>query len=387
MSHPSPNGHAVGGGGSLPDLYLLGAAVALIGLGWVMVGSASVAIADSRFGEPTYYLWRQGVFILMGFIAAFGVWRIRLTFWEKVSPALLLLGLGLLLLVLIPGIGLEVNGSRRWLVMGPIRVQSSELVKLFMVIYLASYLVRRNYEVRTTIKSFLFPIAVFIMVGLLLLLEPDFGAIVILFITMLGMLFLGGARLWHFLLIVVLGGVSLAALAWHSPYRVERLVSFLDPWADPLDSGYQLTQALIAFGRGEWFGVGLGDSIQKLFYLPEAHTDFLYAVLAEELGLVGSLAVIALFVVLVYRALAIGRAAEQAGHAFGGYLAYGLGIWIGMQAFINLGVNMGVLPTKGLTLPLMSAGGSSTIVTCIAVAFILRVDFETRFPKAGRRRG
>jgi cell division protein FtsW len=358
-----------------------------MGLGWVMVGSASVAIADSRFEQPTYYLWRQGFFLLVGLVASFGVWRIQLAFWEKVSPVLLLLGLGLLLLVLIPGMGLEVNGSRRWLAIGPIRLQSSELVKLFMVIYLSGYLVRRSHEVRTTIKGFLFPVAVFLVAGLLLLLEPDFGAIVVLFATILGMLFLGGARLWHFLLLVALGGVGLSALAWHSPYRMERLTSFLDPWADPLNSGYQLTQALIAFGRGEWLGVGLGDSIQKLFYLPEAHTDFLYAVLAEELGLVGSLAVIALFVVLIYRALAIGRAAEQAGRAFGGYLAYGLGIWIGMQAFINLGVNMGVLPTKGLTLPLMSAGGSSSIVTCVAVAFILRVDFETRFPKAARRRG
>ncbi|MGR6034205.1 MAG: putative lipid II flippase FtsW [Candidatus Nitrosoglobus sp.] len=387
MSRFSPNQQTVGSNVPVPDLYLLGTAMALIGLGWIMVGSASAAIAESRFGEPTYYLWRQGFFLSIGLVSAFGVWRIRLAFWEKAAPTLLLLGIGLLLLVLIPGIGLEVNGSRRWLAIGPIRLQPSELGKLFMVIYLSGYLVRRSHEVRTTMRGFLFPVGIFIVVGLLLLLEPDFGAMVVLFATILGMLFLGGTRLWYFLLLVVLGGIGLAVLAWHSPYRMERLTSFLDPWADPLNSGYQLTQALIAFGRGEWLGVGLGDSIQKLFYLPEAHTDFLYAVVAEELGLVGSLAVIVLFVVLVYRALMIGRAAEQIGHAFGGYLAYGFGIWIGIQAFINLGVNMGMLPTKGLTLPLMSAGGSSSIVTCIAVAFILRVDFETRFPKAGRRRG
>lgn len=371
---------AARGSVSQPDLYLLGAALALAGLGWVMVGSASLAIADGP-----RFLWRQGIFLLMGLAAAFVVWRIRLIFWERFGPVLLLFGLGLLLLVLIPGIGVEANGSRRWLAIGPISLQPSELVKLFMVVYFSGYLVRRSYEVRTTVRGFLFPVGVLTLVGLLLLLEPDFGAVVILFATMLGMLFLGGARLWYFVLLAAIGGVGLAALAWGSPYRMERLTSFLDPWSDPLDSGYQLTQALIAFGRGEWFGVGLGNSIQKLFYLPEAHTDFLYAVLAEELGLVGSLAVIALFTVLVYRALLIGRAAERAGRVFGAYLAYGLGIWIGLQAFINLGVNMGVLPTKGLTLPLMSAGGSSIIVTCIAVALILRVDLETRFPKNARR--
>ncbi|ADJ27196.1 putative lipid II flippase FtsW [Nitrosococcus watsonii] len=363
-----------------PDLYLLGATLALAGLGWVMVGSASLAIADGP-----RFLWRQGIFLLLGLTAALVVWRIRLTFWERLGPVLLLLGLGLLLLVLIPGIGIEANGSRRWLAIGPLSLQPSELVKLFMVIYLSGYLVRRSHEVRTTVRGFFFPVGILALAGLLLLLEPDFGAVVILFATMLGMLFLGGARLWHFVLLAALGGVGLAALAWDSSYRMERLTSFLDPWADPLNSGYQLTQALIAFGRGEWLGVGLGNSIQKLFYLPEAHTDFLYAVLAEELGLVGSLAVIVLFAVLVYRTLLIGRAAERAGRIFGAYLAYGLGIWIGLQAFINLGVNMGVLPTKGLTLPLMSVGGSSIIVTCIAVALILRVDLETRFPKTARR--
>lgn len=387
MSRFATNSQAIGGGPRQPDLYLLGAAVALLGLGWVMVGSASIALADNRFDQPTYYLWRQGVFLLMGLGVAFCVGQIRLVFWEKVGPALLLVGLILLLLVLIPGIGVEVNGSRRWLDMGPIRVQPSEPVKLIMVIYLAGYLVRHDYEVRTTLKGFFFPVGVLALVGLLLLLEPDFGTLVVLFATLLGMLFLAGACLWRFLLLVLLGGVSLAALAWHSPYRMERLTSFLNPWADPLDSGYQLTQALIAISRGEWLGVGLGSSIQKLFYLPAAHTDFLYAVLAEELGLVGASAVIALYAILTYRALVIGRAAERAGRAFGAYLAYGLGIWIGLQSFINIGVNMGVLPTKGLTLPLMSAGGSSIIVTCVAIALILRVDWETRFPKVARRRG
>ena len=386
MSRISAAQQAVGKGLPSPDLYLLGAALALICLGWVMVGSASVALADSRFQQPAYYLWRQGIFLLLGLGAAFWVWRIPLAFWEKIGPILLLFGLFLLLIVLIPGIGTEVNGSRRWLVLGPLRVQPSEMVKLFMVIYLAGYLVRRSYKVRSTLRGFLFPVGVFSVAGSLLLLEPDFGAAVVLFATLLGMLFLAGARLWYFFLLLVIGATSFAGLTWYSPYRMQRLTSFLDPWADPLNSGYQLTQALIAFGRGEWFGVGLGGSIQKLFYLPEAHTDFLYAVLGEELGLVGGLIVIALFGVLLYRAFAIGWAAERAGYDFGAYLAYGLGVWIGLQAFINFGVNMGVLPTKGLTLPLMSAGGSSIMVTCIAVALILRVDFEVRFPKAARNR-
>ncbi|CAB1276935.1 putative lipid II flippase FtsW [Candidatus Nitrosacidococcus tergens] len=368
------------------DPYLLGSALALLGFGWVMVGSASIAIAENNFGIPTYYFWRQGIFLSLGLITAFSALKVKLVFWEKAAPIFLFISAGLLILVLIPKIGLEINGSRRWLGVGAVRLQPSELVKLFMIIYLAGYLVRRKDIVRTAMRGFLFPIGLFTIISGLLLLEPDFGTIAVLFATIMGMLFLGGAPLRYFLFLVILGGSSLAAIAWHSPYRVLRLTSFLNPWDDPLNSGYQLTQALIAFGRGSWFGVGLGDSVQKLFYLPEAHTDFLYAVIGEELGLIGSLAVIILFSVLIYRTFMIGWAAEQRGHFFGSYLAYGLGIWIGLQAFVNLGVNMGILPTKGLTLPLMSAGGSSSIVICVAISLVLRVDMETRFPKVGQSR-
>jgi cell division protein FtsW len=273
-------------------------------------------------------------------------------------------------------IGKEVNGSIRWLAIGPINLQPSELIKLFVIVYLAGYLVRRGEEVRNSIKGFLKPMAVVGIVGILLILEPDFGAVVVITTTVLGMMFLGGVRLWQFGVLFMFMLAAMAVVAISSPYRVERLTSFLNPWADPFDSGFQLTQALIAFGRGEWLGVGLGGSVQKLFYLPEAHTDFLFAVLAEEMGLLGAITVIALFTLLVWRAFLIGRSAMQSGSYFGAYLSFGIGLWLGLQSFINLGVNMGVLPTKGLTLPLMSYGGSSIVVTCVACALLLRVSHE-----------
>jgi cell division protein FtsW len=291
-----------------------------------------------------------------------------------------------LVAVLIPGVGRQVNGSIRWLHLGFFNLQASELVKLFVIVYLAGYLVRRGEEVRTTLKGFLKPLAILTLFAVLLLLEPDFGTTAVMFATALGLMFLGGVRLWQFsallaAVVAVLGGVALS-----SPYRLERLTTFLDPWADPFNSGFQLTQALIAIGRGEWLGVGLGGSIQKLFYLPEAHTDFLFAVLAEELGLLGVTVVIALFTLVVWRAFVIAYRAEQSGNRFAAYLAYGIGMWIGLQAFINMGVNMGALPTKGLTLPLMSYGGSSIVVMCMAVALLMRVDYETRFPRGRKNR-
>jgi cell division protein FtsW len=257
-----------------------------------------------------------------------------------------------------------------------VNFQPSELVKLFVVVYLAGYLVRRGDEVRESVKGFLKPMALVGLIGVLLLLEPDFGAAAVITATVLGMMFLGGVRLWQFGVLFLVMSAGMAALAISSPYRMARLTSFVNPWADPFNSGFQLTQALIAFGRGEWLGVGLGGSIQKLFYLPEAHTDFLFAVLAEELGLLGVVAVIALFAILVWRAFVIGQSAASAGNRFGAYTAYGIGMWLGLQAFINLGVNMGVLPTKGLTLPLMSYGGSSIVMSCVAVALLLRVSHE-----------
>lgn len=362
------------------DPWLLGAALILLVLGLVMVSSASLNIAERQYGHPFYYAVRQLVFVIVGVAAALLVMRTRLVHWEKAGGTLLLAGMVLLALVLVPGIGKVINGSQRWLPLGLFNLQASEPVKLFVVVYVAGYLVRHGAEVRSSVVGFLKPMLLLVLIGLLLLLEPDLGATVVMFATALGMLFLGGARLWPFAVLLGLVAVAGAGLIYSSPYRMARLTGFLDPWADPFDTGFQLTQALIAFGRGEWFGVGLGASVQKLFYLPEAHTDFLFAVLAEELGLLGSLAVIGLFALIVARAYVIGRTAEKGGHRFAAYLAYGLGLWIGLQAVINIGVNMGMLPTKGLTLPLMSYGGSSIVVMCVAVALLLRIAHETRVP-------
>lgn len=361
-----------------PDYGLFSAAALLLGLGLVMVMSTTITAADRQFGQPFYYLLRQTAYLGVGLAMACAVASLRLVYWERLGPVLLMTGVVLLILVLIPGIGKEVNGSHRWLALGPVRLQPSELVKLAMVVYLAGYLVRRGEQVRTTLPGFLVPVGVLVFIAVLLMREPDFGALMVIVATTLGLMFLGGVRLWLFGLLVTTAGFVLGVLAFAAPYRMERLTAFLNPWADPFNSGFQLTQALIAFGRGEWWGAGLGASIQKLFYLPEAHTDFLFAVLAEELGLVGAVAVILLFALLVWRAFALGRRAELAGHRFAAYLAYGLGLWIAVQSFINIGVNMGLLPTKGLTLPLLSYGGSSLVVSCIALALLWRIDYELR---------
>ncbi len=367
------------------DLLMLIPALALLGLGLVMVGSSSISIADRDFGTPFYYLYRQGVFVAAGLIAAWLVLQVPLKVWERIGPLLLLVGFFSLILVLL--VGREVNGSVRWISLGPVNLQVSEFFKLFMVVYLAGYIQRHEVAVRETTSAFLRPMALLVLACALLLLEPDFGAAAVLVVTVLGMLFLAGVRWWLFgVLVLAICGVA-AMLAVSAPYRLVRMTTFLNPWADPYDSGFQLTQALIAFGRGEWLGVGLGGSIQKLFYLPEAHTDFLFAVMAEELGLVAVITVIALYTLLVWRALQVGRSAWLADRAFAAYLAYGLALGICLQVFINIGVNMGILPTKGLTLPLMSYGGSSIVATCIAVALILRVDHENRFDENGKPRG
>ncbi len=359
------------------DPWLWVAAGALFVFGLVMVASASVGIAERLYGAPFHLFWRQAFYAVFALVAACLAWRLPLESWSRFSMPLLFLGLGLLVLVLIPGIGREVNGSARWLPLGPFSIQPSEFMKLFLILYLAGYLVRRNAEVRHAARGFIKPMLVLALVSALLLAEPDFGAVAVLMATAVGMLFLGGVRLWQFLMLLLVVALGLTAMAVSSPYRLERILAFLDPWADPFASGFQLTQALIAFGRGEWFGVGLGHSIQKLFYLPEAHTDFLFAVVAEELGLVGAAAVLLLFVILVWRAFRIARRAERAGLVYGAYLAYGGGLWLGIQAFVNMGVNMGILPTKGLTLPLMSYGGSSLLVTCVMVVLLQRVARET----------
>ncbi len=366
------------------DPLMAATALALLGLGLVMVGSSSIGIADRDFGMPLYYVVRQGVFVLVGLALALLVLRIPLTVWERAGPFLLLFGYVLLGLVLL--IGREINGSTRWISLGPVNLQVSELFKLFMIIYLAGYIRRHEEAVQGSVAGFLKPLALLGAACLLLLLEPDFGAAAVLAVTVLGVLFLAGVRWWLFGVLVLLVAGLAALLAVSAPYRMARMTTFLNPWADPYNSGFQLTQALIAFGRGEWFGVGLGGSVQKLFYLPEAHTDFLFAVLAEELGLVGVVVVIALFTLLIWRALLVGRSAWLAERPFAAYLAYGLGLGIALQVFVNIGVNMGILPTKGLTLPLMSYGGSSIVATCIAVALLLRVAYENRFDENSRPR-
>ena len=360
------------------DLPLLLSALVLLGLGLVMVASSSISIAERHLSEPLYYFWRQLSYSVVGIIIAVITFKIPLNFIQKSGPALIVISLVLLTLVLIPGIGKEVNGSIRWINLGIISLQVSEFVKLATVIYLAGYLVRHNEEVRTNLSGFLRPLGLIFIISSLLIFEPDFGAVAVIAMTAMGMLWLGGASFFQFIFLLLTMGAALTLAAVSSPYRMERLTTFLNPWADPYDSGFQLTQALIAFGRGEWFGVGLGSSVQKLFYLPEAHTDFVFAVLAEELGLFSVILVIAAFCFIVIRALMIGRRAEKRERPFTAFISYGLGIWLGLQAFINVGVNMGVLPTKGLTLPLMSYGGSSLIIMCVVIAMLLRADYETR---------
>ncbi|HDP89526.1 MAG TPA: putative lipid II flippase FtsW [Thioalkalivibrio sp.] len=359
------------------DVGLVLVVATLLGLGLVMVTSASIGVAEKQTGNPLYFFERQLVFVLAGIAVAAAIYRVRLVHWQTAGFALLLLTFVLLALVLVPGIGKTVNGSTRWIPLGIINLQVSELAKLCFVVYVAGYLVRHGNDVRETFSGFMRPVLVLGLAAALMLMEPDFGAAAVLMATGLGMLFLGGVRLGQFGLLMAVVAAALAVLAVSSPYRLERLTTFLNPWADPFNSGFQLTQSLIAIGSGSWTGLGLGGSIQKLFYLPEAHNDFLFAVLAEELGLLGVIVVVGLYAYLVWRCFAIAAAAENCGHAFGAYLAYGVGIWAGLQAFINMGVNMGILPTKGLTLPLMSAGGSSMLVMCAAIGLLLRVHRET----------
>lgn len=360
------------------DLWLLSVCLFLLALGLVILTSASVTIAERQFGDPLYYFWRQGTAALLGLALAWLTMRLPLKCWEYLSQPLLLVGILLLALVLVPGIGVEINGAMRWIRLGPISIQASEPAKVCIIVYMAGYLVRQAEQVRTSFAGFIRPVAVMTLIAALLLLEPDYGASVVLFVTALGMLFLGGVPLGRFTMWMLAAVGALASLAVLSPYRMQRLMSFTDPWQDPYHSGFQLTQALIAFGRGDWLGVGLGGSVQKLFYLPEAHTDFVFAVLAEELGFVGTTLVILLFCFIVWRAFTIGQLATRAGQAFAAYLAYGIGLLLGIQSFINIGVNMGILPTKGLTLPLMSYGSNSLVITCVLLGLLLRVDYETR---------
>lgn len=356
--------------------WLLCSTVALVLVGLIAMGSASVEYAVQTYGGPFAFVQRYLFHLSLGLLGAFAVYRVPVAAWQRSGWLWLCVGLGLLALVLIPGIGRVVNGARRWLALGPLTLQVSELVKLFVIIYLAGYLVRRHEEVRNRWSGFIKPMAVVFMVTLLLMLEPDFGATVVTAGTAFGLVFLAGVKLSQFLLVILSCASAFALLIFASPYRKARLVGFTDPWADQFNSGYQLTQSLIAFGRGEWFGVGLGNSIQKLSYLPEAHTDFVFAIWSEEFGLFGALAVLVLFAILVGSIFRIGRRAELAGKFFSAFVAYGIALLLSMQIFINVGVNTGLLPTKGLTLPFLSYGGSSLIVCLLSVALVLRIDGE-----------
>jgi cell division protein FtsW len=356
------------------DPWILCSALLLIGIGLLMVTSSSMAISGRQFGDPFHFLWRQLIHFAIGIVFALGVMRVNLEWWQRNSVYCLMIAIGLLVLVLVPGIGRHINGSVRWIFIGPISLQVSELAKFSVILYLSSYLVRRSDEVQTRVTGFMKPMLILGLVGILLLLEPDFGAMTVIMATTLAMMFLAGVRLWQYAVLFSVVAAGVAGLALTSPYRLARLTAFLHPWANQFDSGYQLTQSLIAFGRGGVFGVGLGDSIQKLFYLPEAHTDFLFAVLAEELGLIGEITVIGLYGILVSRVMWLGQKAYQLEQYFAAFLAYGLGLWIAFQAMVNIGVNAGLLPTKGLTLPLMSYGGSSVIVSCVVIAVLLRIS-------------
>lgn len=363
------------------DTVLTWIITALLAIGLIMVYSASIATAEAgkyTNYQPTYYLMRHAIFILTGVAAGVVVFQIPTQMWQKYAPHLFLVGVVLLVLVLIPGVGKAVNGSRRWLSLFVINLQPSELMKLFAVLYAADYAVRKGAVKDHLLQPFLPMFGVMALVGALLLLEPDMGAFVVICAIAMGTLWLGGFNLKIFGGLVLLLPLAFAALIVSSPYRMQRVIGFMDPWSDPYGKGYQLSHALIAFGRGEWLGVGLGGSVEKLFYLPEAHTDFLLAVIAEETGLLGVCAVILLFGWLIVRAFAIGRQAAMSERLFAALVAQGIAVWLGVQAMINIGVNMGVLPTKGLTLPFLSFGGSGVVVNCVAIAVLLRIDYENR---------
>jgi cell division protein FtsW len=370
------------------DASLTWATLILLAVGVVMVYSSSIATAEASAhtgNRAWYFLARHSLFVAAGIAAALVAFQIPVRAWQKLAPYLFIAGAVLLVLVLVPHVGKAVNGSRRWLPLGVVNIQPSEFMKLAVVLYAASYAVRRAAFLHaeqplkhTILRGFLPLFGVMVITSGLLLLEPDFGAFVVIVAIAFAILFLGGLDWRLFLGLALLLPFALAAILIAAPYRMQRLTAFLDPWSDPLGKGYQLSHSLIAFGRGEWFGVGLGSSVEKLLFLPEAHTDFLLAVIAEELGFVGVVVVIALFMWILFRAYGIGRQAARLARPFAALAAQGIGVWLGVQAFINIGVNMGVLPTKGLTLPLLSFGGSGVVANCVAIAILLRIDYENR---------
>lgn len=358
------------------DYALIALLLILAGLGLGMVASASIAISEKRFGDPLHYFFRQAFALGLGAFAAFVVLKIPLWVWRKHRGTLFIIGL--ILLVLVLGFGREINGSKRWLPLGIMNFQVSEFMKMVVVVFMAGYLTRHAIAVQEDIGAILRLALPFGLMAILLLMEPDFGSTFVIAVVITAMLMIAGAPWRFFVYSVVPLGAMLVVMIVTSPYRMQRVTNFLDPWADPFGQGYQLTQALIASGRGEWFGVGIGGSVQKLLYLPDAHTDFLFSIYAEELGLTGVILLILLYVLILWRCFRIGRKAFEVSAFFGGLIAYGVGIWIMLQAMINMGVNLGLFPTKGLTLPFMSYGGSSVLMLSVAVGLVLRVDYEVR---------
>ena len=358
------------------DKLFLTVLLLIVAIGVVMVTSASVPVATRLYDNELHFTIRHLVYLALGFSAAVVVINIPVQWWHNSNMLLLLAAIVLLIAVLL--FGRNVNGSTRWLALGPIGIQAAEPAKLFFFVYLSSYLVRRHDEVRENLKGFIKPLIVLFAFAVLLLMQPDLGTVIVMFATAVALLFLAGAKLWQFFCLIFTGLMAIGVLIVYSEYRWKRVTAFLDPWADPFGSGYQLTQSLMAFGRGGWFGQGLGNSIQKLEYLPEAHTDFILAVIAEETGFVGVTMLLALVFLLVYRALWIGQRALAKQMSFHGFLAYALAIWIGFQSAVNIGVATGALPTKGLTFPFVSSGGSSLIIMLAAAALLLRIDFEVR---------
>lgn len=366
------------------DWSLLTIWLALMSIGLIMVASASVAFAAATYLDAWYFAKRHAVYMIMGIFLALFVMCIPMSVWQRYSGYFLIFTLVLLVVVLIPGIGKKVNGSQRWLSLGIISIQVSEIAKFCAVVFFASFFARRYQELHFGWQGFLKPLLIVALFAMLLLLEPDFGSSVVLCGTVFAMMFIAGVRLWHFLLLIGVGISALGTVAIFSPYRMQRLITFLDPWSDQFNTGYQLTQSLIGFGRGQWLGLGLGNSLQKLFFLPEAHTDFIFAIIAEEFGLIGAVALLALFAVLILRIFALARHNLALGRIFPALATFGIAILFSFQVFINAGVASGLLPTKGLTLPFISYGGSSLLINCALMAFVMRAQWELRgFAAAG----
>jgi len=360
------------------SFWLLVSALVLIVVGWVMIASASMDYSGRNNGDALYYFFRHSVYLTISLCLFFVVLCISMEFWQRFSVWFLLGSFALLAVILVPGVGYTANNATRWLDLGPVTIQVSELAKVAVLLYLASYLVRQTELVRSHVFGFINPMLVIALLIILLLGQPDFGAVIVILSASLGMLFIGGVRIWEFVALVLVSAVAVAAMVYGEEYRMARLIAYLDPWEYSQTGGYQLVQSLIAFGRGDLFGLGLGNSIQKLFFLPEAHTDFIFAVLAEESGLFGSLVVLFFYAVMIVHILKVARRAENAGRNFSAYIAYGVALIFSVQLFINVGVSTGLLPTKGLTLPFISYGGSSLIVSFIFLAMILRIDYELK---------